>query len=75
MVGNDGKAQARTIVPGDWFGKDWAILQGLNAGDEVIVDNLLKVRPGAPVNVAAAAPPATPAAPATPGAGNASPAK
>ena len=58
----DGKAQPRPVVPGEWYGKEWAILQGLNAGDEVIVDNLLKVRPGAPVTIAAGAP-AQPAAP------------
>jgi multidrug resistance efflux pump len=41
----------------------------LKAGDKVVVDNLLKVQPGAPVTEApAAAPPATaPAAPAAPG--------
>jgi len=30
-------------------GKDWIILEGLNAGDKVIVDNIIKLRPGAPV--------------------------
>jgi len=57
VVGPDGKAQARPVVLGDWFGREWAILQGLNAGDQVIVDNLLKVRPGAPVSVQPGAPP------------------
>ena len=48
---------------GDWIGTDWVILSGLNAGDRVIVDNLLKVRPGTPVVEApAAASAATPAA-------------
>jgi membrane fusion protein, multidrug efflux system len=62
VVGSDGKAQARPVVPGDWFGREWAILEGLNAGDQVIVDNLLKVRPGVPVTVAAGAPAAAGAA-------------
>ena len=34
---------------------DWAIMSGLNAGDRVIVDNLLKVRPGVAVTEAPAA--------------------
>ena len=55
VVGQDGKAQARPVVPGEWFGHEWAILQGLNPGDQVIADNLLKVRPGAPVSIVAGA--------------------
>ncbi len=64
-----GKAQSRPVTTGDWIGKDWTILSGLNAGDKVVLDNLLKVQPGAPVTEApAAAPPATaPAAPAASG--------
>jgi membrane fusion protein (multidrug efflux system) len=65
IVGADGKAQARPVKTGDWIGKDWTILSGLNAGDKVVVDNLLKVQPGGPVTEAppaeaAAAPAATP---------------
>ncbi len=41
-----GKAQARPVKTGDWIGKDWTILSGLNAGDKVVIDNLLKVQPG-----------------------------
>ena len=55
VVDADGKAQARPVQIGDWIGTDWAILSGLKAGDRVIVDNLLKVRPGAPVTAAPAA--------------------
>ena len=32
-----------------WIGADWMVLGGLAAGDQVIVDNLLKLRPGAAV--------------------------
>jgi membrane fusion protein (multidrug efflux system) len=47
----DGKtvASIRPIKEGGWQGSDWVILNGLKAGDQVIADNLLKVRPGAPV--------------------------
>ena len=50
-TGKDGKTAAaiRPIKEGGWQGTDWVILDGLKAGDKVIADNLLKVRPGAEV--------------------------
>jgi membrane fusion protein (multidrug efflux system) len=57
-VDGEGKAQARPVKTGDWIGSDWTITSGLNAGDRVIVDNLLKIRPGVAVTEA---PPAVPA--------------
>lgn len=52
-------AAARPITVGGWFGERWSVLDGLKAGDQVITDNLIKVRPGAPV--APHAPDAAPA--------------
>lgn len=49
-VGADNKVAPRPVKTGEWYGKDWVVLGGLNAGDKVIVDNLIKLRPGAPVN-------------------------
>ena len=46
----DNKAAARPVQVGDWVGSDWMILSGLNPGDRVILDNLLKLRPGATVS-------------------------
>jgi len=46
----DNKAASRPVQVGDWVGSDWMILSGLNPGDRVILDNLLKLRPGASVN-------------------------
>lgn len=46
----DNKVAPRPIQPGEWLGTDWVILGGLKAGDKVIIDNLIKLRPGAPVN-------------------------
>ncbi len=48
----DGKVVAvvRPIKEGSWLGSDWVVLEGLKEGDQVIADNLIKVRPGAPVN-------------------------
>ena len=47
VVDAENKAALRPVQMGDWVGSDWMVLSGLNAGDRVIVDNLLKVRPGA----------------------------
>lgn len=43
------QATMKNITVGNWVGQDWVVLSGLNAGDRVIVDNLIKLRPGAPV--------------------------
>ena len=60
----EGKAVAKPVKTGDWVGSDWTILSGLAPGDRVIVDNLLKIRPG--IAVTEAPPPKAPA-PAPPG--------
>lgn len=49
VVDAEGKAAPRPVQTGEWRGRDWVILGGLAAGDRVIVDNLLKLRPGMPV--------------------------
>lgn len=60
--GQDGApaAEVRPVEVGEWTGRGdarrWVIRKGLNNGDQVIVDNLIKVRPGAPVQIAAPAP-------------------
>jgi membrane fusion protein (multidrug efflux system) len=59
LAGADNKVAPRPVQAGEWLGKDWVILGGLKAGDKVIVDNLMKLRPGAPV---APHPPAVPGA-------------
>ncbi len=71
FVDDNGKAAIRPVETGAWSGSDWIIRSGLNAGDRVIVDNLIKLRPGAPVTVApptagAGPAPAAAAAAATP---------
>lgn len=75
MLANaDNKVEPRPVKTGQWVGTDWVILGGLKAGDKVIVDNLIKVRPGAPV--APHAPGEGPGAPGgKPGAAPAAPAK
>lgn len=49
VVNAQNQAMVRPVVVGDWVGKDWVVLEGLSAGDKVIVDNIIKLRPGAPV--------------------------
>jgi membrane fusion protein (multidrug efflux system) len=51
VAGPDGKAVPRTIRAGSWLGDGWVVLEGLKPGDSVIVDNLVRLRPGTPVQV------------------------
>ncbi|MDD3483413.1 efflux RND transporter periplasmic adaptor subunit [Azovibrio restrictus] len=60
----ENKVAPRPVKTGEWLGKDWVVLGGLNPGDKVITDNLMKLKPGAPV--APHAPGAAPGAPAAP---------
>jgi membrane fusion protein (multidrug efflux system) len=43
------EAMPRPIAVAEWHGKDWIVTEGLKANDKVIVDNLIKLRPNAPV--------------------------
>jgi membrane fusion protein (multidrug efflux system) len=61
IVGADGKAAQRPVETGAWLGSDWIILKGLAGGDRVVVDNLLRLRPGIAVEARAAAPAPAPA--------------
>jgi membrane fusion protein (multidrug efflux system) len=54
IAGKDGRAEFRAVSVGDWQGNDIFIDSGLQAGDRVILDNLLKMSPGAPVAVSPA---------------------
>ena len=68
VVGADSKAEARPVAVGEWYEDNWIVTSGLNAGDKVIVDGVMKIGPGAAVQIAAApaVPTAAPAA-ASPG--------
>ena len=73
LAGSENKVEPRPVKTGQWSGKDWIITGGLKAGDKVIIDNLIKLRPGA--TVAPHAPGQGPGAGAKPGAPAAAPAK
>jgi len=52
-VVKDGKAEQRPVAVGEWNGDDWFINEGLQAGEEVVVDGGLQLQPGAAVTVKA----------------------
>jgi membrane fusion protein (multidrug efflux system) len=64
VVDEKGLAQPRPVQVGNWAGEEWVITSGLNAGDRVIVDGVMKIRPGAPVTIAQTQPPASGSPPA-----------
>jgi membrane fusion protein, multidrug efflux system len=49
VVAPDGKVAPRPVKVGSAQGTDWVILDGLKAGELVVVDGFQKMRPGAPV--------------------------
>jgi membrane fusion protein, multidrug efflux system len=52
VVKEDGTAEVRPVVVGDYYGeKDIVILNGLHAGDRVVVEGVLRVVPGQPVKI------------------------
>lgn len=54
ILGPENKALQRPVETGAWLGSDWIIRSGLKAGDKLIVDNLLRLRPGVTVQLQAA---------------------
>lgn len=70
LVDRDGKAQMRPVVVGDWYGDSWFLTEGLQPGDQLVVDGVQRMSQGAKVIVTSrdgspvAPPPA--AAPASP---------
>lgn len=61
VVGANSTVELRVLQTPRAVGNQWLVTSGLKAGDQVIVDNLQRIRPGAPVKVAPAAPPTPPA--------------
>jgi membrane fusion protein (multidrug efflux system) len=70
VVGADAKVAVQPIRTSGMAGADFIVAEGLKGGEQVIVNGLQKVRPGAPVKAVPwnpqAAPSGTPAAPAAP---------
>lgn len=54
VIGPNNIAEARQIRLGDLQGANWVVLDGLKAGDRVIISGLQKVQPGKPVRISSA---------------------
>jgi membrane fusion protein (multidrug efflux system) len=52
IVDEKGTAQPRPLEVGDWAGDAWIITKGVQPGDKVIVEGLMRLGPGAPVRIA-----------------------
>jgi membrane fusion protein, multidrug efflux system len=62
IVDQNGTAQPRPIEVGDWAGDAWVINKGVQPGDRVITEGLMRLGPGAPVRIADANAPGKPPA-------------
>jgi membrane fusion protein (multidrug efflux system) len=51
VVTGEGTVEARPVVVGDWYKDDWFISEGLRAGERIVVDGVLLLRPGIKVTV------------------------
>jgi membrane fusion protein, multidrug efflux system len=49
VIDDSNHAQLRIVQTGDATGDKWVVTSGLKAGERVIIEGLLKARPGAPV--------------------------
>lgn len=58
VVGPDNTAVAKPVQVGDWYGDQWIINSGLEAGDRVVVDGAVRLQPGASLQIKPAAAPA-----------------
>jgi membrane fusion protein (multidrug efflux system) len=54
VVNDKSMVEARPVEAGQWSGDDWIITKGLNAGERVVTDGVMKLGPGAPVRIAEA---------------------
>ena len=52
VVNEKGQAEPRPVEAGQWAGDKWVISSGLQGGERVIVDGVMKIGPGAPVRIA-----------------------
>jgi membrane fusion protein (multidrug efflux system) len=65
VVGANSTVELRVLQTPRAVGNQWLVTAGLKPGDQVIVDNLQRVRPGAPVKAAPASAKPPPPPPAT----------
>ena len=51
VVNAESKVEPRPVQVGEWAGEGWIIESGLQPGDKVVLDGVMKIGPGAPVQV------------------------
>jgi membrane fusion protein (multidrug efflux system) len=51
VVNAESKVEPRPVQVGEWVGDGWIIESGIKTGERVIVDGVMKIGPGAPVQV------------------------
>jgi membrane fusion protein (multidrug efflux system) len=56
LIGDGNKASQRPVRVGEVIGSDVLVLEGLKAGDRIVVEGLQKVREGMVVEVVSGAP-------------------
>lgn len=49
LVSDEGTAEPRPVIVGDWIGDDWIIEQGLRGGETLVVEGFQRLGPGLPV--------------------------
>lgn len=59
LVNKEGKAELRPVVVGDWLRDSWFISEGLQGGEQLVVDGAMRLSQGAVVKVMPPAPPAS----------------
>jgi membrane fusion protein, multidrug efflux system len=47
LINKDGKAELRPVVVGDWYGDGWFISEGLQPGDQLVIDGAQRLSQGA----------------------------
>jgi len=45
VINNDDLVVLRPVIVGNWLGKDWIVESGLNPGDRIVIDNLIRLAP------------------------------
>lgn len=56
IAGDNGKAESRKVTIGQMVGSQWQVTSGLKAGDKVITQGAMRLRPGAEIKASPAAP-------------------
>jgi membrane fusion protein (multidrug efflux system) len=51
VVNAESKVEQRPVQVGEWAGNGWIVESGLQPGERVILDGVMKIGPGAPVQV------------------------